>query len=452
MIHVCLRRARALLVLAGLLFAAAAPVAAQDDPLRIGGYEVAALDLVWAGHDVGFEILEGGTRVYVAYYDATRQLTLASARIGAQDWDFCKLDSMVGWDSHNQIALGLDAAGNLHVAANMHGSDLSYWRTTEPGDVCSAEPLAVLTDAAAEQAMSYPRFLRDAAGELIYAYRDGTSGRGDQIYLAYDTRRERFTRISDAPLIDGEGLYNAYLRGPVQGPDGWFHIAFVWRDTPDARTNHDLGYARSRDLRDWETSRGRPLPLPITYGTAEIVDPVPVEAGMINNNTPVGFDPDGRPVIAYHKFDAAGDTQVFLARDTGTGWEIVQATRWRDFRWEFGGTGTLDFRLVLDAPRSEGDWLIVPIRRDGRSLELVVDPYDLRVVEEREVRTFADRVAPYIDREEGLRIRTTTETFSGDPDPYRLIWTTLPSNRDAPRFDIPDPTVLRVLTPLSRVE
>ena len=107
---------------------------------------------------------------------------------------------------------------------------------------------------------------------------------------------------------------NAYFVGPTPGPDGRFHLAWVWRDSPDAETNHDLSYARSRDLVLWERSDGTPLKLPITLASAEIVDGVPVRGGMINNNTVTGFDANGRPVITYHKFDERGDTQVYLAR------------------------------------------------------------------------------------------------------------------------------------------
>jgi hypothetical protein len=80
--------------------------------------------------------------------------------------------------------------------------------------------------------------------------------------------------------------------------------------------------------------------------TAEIVDPVPVLGGMINNNTVVGFDAQGRPVITYYKFDARGNTQIFLARRERRTWRIAQLTNWREFRWDFRGRGSLDSRIT----------------------------------------------------------------------------------------------------------
>ena len=111
----------------------------------------------------------------------------------------------------------------------------------------------------------------------------------------------------------------------------------MWRDTPDAETNHDLSYARSRDLVRWERSDGSALQLPITLARSEVVDPVPVRAGMINNNTVVGFDGTGRAMITFHKFDARGNTQIFVARRETPRWRLRQISDWQNFRWDFRG-------------------------------------------------------------------------------------------------------------------
>ena len=53
---------------------------------------------------------------------------------------------------------------------------------------------------------------------------------------------------------------------------------------------------------------------------------------MINNNTKVGFDSQNRPVVAYHKFDAAGNTQLYNARVEGGKWVTHQTSNW-NYRW-----------------------------------------------------------------------------------------------------------------------
>ena len=135
--------------------------------------------------------------------------------------------------------------------------------------------------------------------------------------------KRTWKRLLDKPLTDGEGERNAYFDGPVQGPDGWFHLAWVWRESPDAATNHDLSYARSKDLRHWENAAGKPLTLPIRMTDGVIVDPVPQNGGMINGNTRVGFDDKGRVTISYHKHDAAGNTQPWNARLENGDMEIL---------------------------------------------------------------------------------------------------------------------------------
>ncbi|MCA9434001.1 MAG: BNR-4 repeat-containing protein, partial [Candidatus Omnitrophica bacterium] len=94
-----------------------------------------------------------------------------------------------------------------------------------------------------------------------------------------------------------------------KGPDGVYHLCWVWRDTPDCETNHTLSYARSSDLVHWENSDETPIKLPMTLETAEVVDPVPPGGGILNGNTKIGFDHEGRAVISYHKNDEEGNTQ-----------------------------------------------------------------------------------------------------------------------------------------------
>lgn len=418
-------------LLAPLALIWAAPAAAQ---------KLEAVDRVWAGHDASFALVVTEARIYVGYYDAARQLSVASRPRGSAWWTYTRLPSWVGWDSHNSIAMAVDAAGQLHVAANMHNDPLVYFRTTDPGDVRTMARVPVMVETAAERSMTYPAFLKDMGGRLIFKYRDGGSGRGREIYNLLDGGG--WKRLTDAPLVDGEGKRSAYFVGPVLGPDGWFHLNWVWRDTPDAATNHDLSYARSRDLVHWEGSDARPLPLPIRLGDAEVVDAVPVHGGMINNNTPIGFDAAGRPVIAFHKYDAAGRTQVFVARREDRRWRVLQASDWKGFRWDFGGMGSLDFRLRVAAPVVDGKMLRVPVVRDGKPADLLLDGETLARAGERPGVTLADRLTGRIGVPAGMQLNIV-EDASG----VAIAWATLPPNRDLPREDLPDASVLRLVLP-----
>lgn len=168
-----------------------------------------------------------------------------------------------------------------------------------------------------EQRVTYPVFLRGPAGELVLNYRSGRSGNGDTIFNVYDETSASWRRLVDGPLLIGEGRRNAYPVGLTKGPDGCYHYTWVWRELPPRGTgeilNHDLSYARSRDLVHWETAGGAPLALPITLGSpGAIVDPVPSKGGIINSSDRVGFESkSGREAILARVVVAcSGDSDV----------------------------------------------------------------------------------------------------------------------------------------------
>ena len=72
-------------------------------------------------------------------------------------------------------------------------------------------------------------------------------------------------------LIDGEKERNAYWQLYIDNANT-IHVSWVWRETPDVATNHDLCYACSHDGGvTWEKSTGEKYRLPITVRNAEYV-------------------------------------------------------------------------------------------------------------------------------------------------------------------------------------
>ncbi len=407
-----------------------------------------ALDRVWSGHSVRFALITTKTDLVVGYYDANRQLTVARRHKTGGGWTYQKLDTWNDWDSHNYIAIAEDAVGRLHVAANMHSSPMTMFVSDPSGDVRTLKRAPVLVDVALERSATYPIFLRDRAGRLIFKYRNGMSGAGDEIYDVLDADTGKWARLTAAPLVDGEGERNAYFMGPVVGPDTWFHIAWVWRETPMAETNHDLSYAKSPDLIHWFKADGTPLPLPIKLKDAEIVDPVPVKGGMINNNTLLGFDEQGRATITYHKFDKAGDTQIFLARYRGpkAGWERAQISQWKGYRWDFSGGGSLKSEIFVGGAQPIGDGLLkVPVIRLGQSIDFIVRSSDLSLVEARPVLSLADQLKAVVKTPDDMQVNIVN--VPGDAgEVYALVWNARPPHRDMAAPDIPDPTTLLFMT------
>ncbi|MBN1417237.1 MAG: BNR repeat-containing protein [Planctomycetes bacterium] len=426
---------------------------AASDP-RPAGPEVTIAGVVpvapvWAGHPVGFCLLTSGDRQYVAYYDAERRMTVAVRDRKSDRWQFQVLPERVGWDSHNSIEMAIDRTGCLHLSGNMHCVPLIYFRTDRPRDISSFRRIEKLVGRE-EDRCTYPQFVEGPDGALIFTYRIGGSGNGRRIHDIYDAEAKTWRRLLDAPLLDGRGEMNAYPSGPVRGADGRYHLCWMWRDTPDCATNHHISYARSPDLVHWETAGGARIRLPITIETeGVVVDPVPSNRGLINMGHSVGFDAKGRPVVTYHKYDAAGKSQIYNARWEGSVWRIHRTSDW-DWRWEFGGGGAVPclvsagpIRVLADGTLAQtyhnrkygsGRWRLDPetLKPAGEVPPEFPIPRDLRRVES----DFP-----------GMQVRMSAdEGQEGDPDVrYTLRWETLPVNRDRPRSGpLPEPSMLRV--------
>jgi len=145
--------------------------------------------------------------------------------LGQRQWQTVKLESKVGWDSHNGITIAIDANGDLHLAGNMHGVPLLYFRTDIPGDITTLQRQPMTGKN--EQRCTYPHFLSDTSGRLVFHYRDGGSGNGRRFYNGYVLRSRTWSRLFETSLFEGQGERNAYPGGPVLGPDKRFHIIWV---------------------------------------------------------------------------------------------------------------------------------------------------------------------------------------------------------------------------------
>lgn len=420
---------------------------------RISQFEVEkSLDVaeVPAGFPVNFCLLTAGERQYVAYFDKDRCMTVASRMLDSDQWQYQVLPSRVGWDTHNYITMAVDDHGHLHVSGNMHCVPLIYFRTERAGEIATLKKLAMTGEQ--EDRVTYPKFLTDHEGTLIFTYRNGGSGNGRRFYNKYDPAAPAWSRLLDEPLLDGEGERNAYPLGPVRGPDGWFHIVWVWRDTPDCATNHHLSHVRSRDLIHWESYFGQKVELPMRLSEKQLwVDPIPSGGGIINGCEKLAFDADHRPIITYHKSDSDGYMQIYAARAEEGRWVKYLLTDWNK-PVEFSGYGSMGFIGIsvsgLDR-RSPGVFSMTYRHRDYGRGRLVLDEKTLRPINKeieivREYPRDLDRVQGDF---EGLEIRRAGDIGrSGDSAVrYILQWETLGRNRDRPRKPpLPGPSLLRL--------
>ncbi len=404
-----------------------------------------------AGFPVRFSLLTQGQRQYVGYFDKERRMTVASRRLDSSDWQRQALPSRIGWDSHNYITLAVDRDGRLHVSGNMHCVPLNYFRTAVPGNISTLTQHAMT--GAEETRVTYPHFLADREGELIFHYRSGRSGNGKRIFNRYDRATRTWSRLLEKPLLDGENARNAYPLGPIQGADGWFHVVWVWRDTPDCATNHHLSHARSRDMVHWESLFGDKVDLPMTLDKKSLwVDAVPSGGGIINGCEKLAFDSENRPLISYHKSDTAGNMQVWVARPEAGKWTSHALTDWKT-PIKFGGGGSMGFigiHISGLTPVEPGVLTLSYRHRDLGGGRLFIDEKSLRPLDRktslrREYPAELDRVNSGF---KGMSVRRALDLGdSGDENTrYILQWETLGANNDRPRQPpLPEPGMLRVI-------
>jgi len=419
----------------------ALPVSARAQGGR-AQYEVAnriEIDRVPSGFPVRFYLLTLGDRQYAAYYNADHQMVVADRPLGETSWRRTELPTRIGWDSHNSVTMAADSEGRLHLAGNMHCVPLIYFRTRDPGDPTTFERQPMV--GRDEQRCTYPRFFRDNDGSLLFMYRSGGSGNGHRLVNIHDAQADQWHRLLDMPLLEGEGERNAYPHGPVQGPDGRFHMIWVWRDTPDCATNHHLCYARSDDFRTWESAGGQPLPLPITLDEpATWVDPAPTGSGMINGGQRLAFDSRQQPVIAYHRADERGHMQIYVARfDDGT-WQSRLVTNWGK-EVQFGGRGAMPFiGIRLGFRHLPPNRFVIDYRhRDYGAGQIVLDDETLQAVDEQiDIKPKLPRrlSRPTIDFP-GMRVHllhADGDVAVEDGNRIHVLrWETLGPNHDRPR-------------------
>lgn len=274
---------------------------------------------------------------YTAFYNGNSEVILGKRKSGTDQWELENTHYKGNtWDAHNNISLIVDQDGYLHLSWDHHNSKLRYAKSKSPGSLKLTEELAMTGKN--EQVVTYPEFYPLQDG-LLFAFRSGESGRGDLILNKYDLQSGEWHRLQEN-LISGEGTRNAYWQITTDGQQT-IHISWVWRESADVASNHDLCYARSTDGgATWSRSNGTPYPLPITASTAEIIKQIPQSSELINQ-TSMTLDKNGRPIVAsYWRPQASSVPQYHLTFQTTFGhWETVNLG-FRKAPFSLSGIGT----------------------------------------------------------------------------------------------------------------
>jgi hypothetical protein len=274
---------------------------------------------------------------YVAFYNADKKVVLGKRCLHDTTWQLqTTAFSGNANDAHNTISIMVDGAGYLHLSWDHHNNPLHYSRSVSPGSLQMSAPMGMTGKK--ENKVSYPEFYRLPGGNLLFMYRDGGSGNGNLVLNRYDAATQQWKQIQEN-LIDGEGRRNAYCQTFVDSK-GIIHISWVWRETPDVATNHDMCYARSEDGGvTWQKTTGEAYVLPVTAATAEYACRIPQRSELINQ-TSMYADDKGHPYIATYWKPAGTEVPQFqLVYHNGKQW-LTSVVSSRTSPFSLSGTGT----------------------------------------------------------------------------------------------------------------
>ncbi|MEO7495089.1 MAG: BNR-4 repeat-containing protein [Massilia sp.] len=262
-----------------------------------------------------------GVYQYAAYYAADGYMMLAKRRLGEDQWQLQKtaFKGNVN-DAHNHISIVVDGAGYLHVSWDHHVNPLHYARGKAPGSIELGPSTGMIGKQ--ENKVTYPQFIRLPDGDLLFQYRDGGSGNGQLVMNRYNVKSGQWQRVHDN-LIDGGGKRSAYWDMTADSK-GTLHLAWVWRDTPDVATNHDLAYARSTDGgATWTTLDGKPQPVPMTLDNASYALKIPQNSNLMNSPV-VAVDRAGRPFITSYWSPQPGERPRYhVVYANGPSWNVI---------------------------------------------------------------------------------------------------------------------------------
>lgn len=321
----------------------------------------------WANNSVNVTVFRKNSLVtykdtqFIAYYDNDGCLILGKRKLPKGEWILHKTQYTGNVsDAHNSISIMADGDGYLHVSWDHHGHPLRYAKSIAPLSLELGDKQPMTREL--EENVTYPEFYKMPNGDLIFIYRDGQSGKGNLVLNRYNVKTKTWNQLQKN-LIDGEGKRNAYAQSCVDDK-GVIHISWVWRETPDVATNHDLCYAKSLDGGiTWMNSMGEKYTLPIIAETSEYAALIPQNSELINQ-TAMTTDSKGNPYIATYWREKNSDIpQYHIVYNKHNEWRVMNLN-FRNTPFSLKGGGTK--RIPISRPQ-----LIVDTKSKNTNLFLL---------------------------------------------------------------------------------
>jgi hypothetical protein len=303
-------------------------------------------------------ILTVGNQQFVAFYNENENVAVGRRTHGTDVWEVYAT-SFTAYnvnDGHDVISFGIDGNGYMHMSWGMHGDPLQYAKSTTP--VTGSNPIAftgLIPMTGFEDTVTYPQFYELPNGDLLFLFREITSGNGDTYWSRYDVSAGTWSTVhggaGQTPFFKGTGWnpnYNLYHNLAAFDSNGTLHLTGTIRyngDSPTGhggfQTNHDMFYFRSFDEAvSWVRMDGSPYTLPISeFGEngdpntrAEVVLTIPEGHSLINQGG-MTIDNNNQPIFTtYWAPEAASGNharQYMIGWYDGSSWHTSQVTNHR---------------------------------------------------------------------------------------------------------------------------
>jgi hypothetical protein len=226
---------------------------------------------------------------YATYYNSAGHVCVARRSLSGGGWQVAELGdyTLTGTDAHDVVAIGISPAdGRIHLSFDEHAETLNYRKTT--GDVLS-NPVGVtwgpglfgpvshqLISGITPNSVSYPTFMTEPSGKLLFSFRVGTAGSGQQVLYEYSGGQwQNLGAVTDSSgTYTGSGTYTSTSRSPyfqrlMYDSNGRLKATFTWREA-NGELNHDILYMYSDDNgRTWKNNTGTTI---AQTGTGDLVN------------------------------------------------------------------------------------------------------------------------------------------------------------------------------------
>lgn len=285
---------------------------------------------------------------FTSYYQGDGKIVVGRRAVGADTWSLFRTQFTANNvnDAHDVSSIAIDGDGFMHMSWGMHNNDFLYTKST--ASVLNANPINLVGgntgNSAAINSMTglyntsvtYPAFYNLPDGDLLFMYRNGSSGAGDYRLRRYDTTTDQWSELGAGASQIWLGRkdpasslpdVNAYPNSLAFDSQGNIHATWTWRATGEYQTNHNIMYAKSStEGASWTTMNGTPYTTPIYETNAQVAITIPQNNSLINT-TGMAVDKFDQPVLASRW--APGAAQGNNQRQYMLAWYDQSQQQWR---------------------------------------------------------------------------------------------------------------------------